>query len=142
MKLSDKGLALIVQLEGMKLKVYKDIAGLDTIGVGHLIKKGEDFHKGLTKEQAIDLLAKDVALFESAVQGVQVPLTQQQFDTLVCFAFNVGTGAFRGSTLLRKLNAGEYTAVPTELLKWCKAGGKTSNGLLNRRNQEINLWNS
>ena len=123
------------------MKIYKDSAGYPTIGVGHLIRKGEDFSAGLTTEQAQDLLQKDLVRFEAVVnEKVTVPLTQNQYDALVSFAFNVGDGAFRQSTLLKRLNAGDYTAVPDQLMRWTKAGGKTSDGLIVHRRNEVKLW--
>lgn len=144
MRLSDKGLQLLKQWEGCKLRVYKDAAGLPTIGVGHLLTReelvGGKYDDGITEAEAMELLAQDVAPAEKAVSGVKVPLTQNQFDALVSFVFNVGTGAFRKSTLLRKLNSGDYAAVPVELRKWTRAAGKRVPGLVNRRDNEILLW--
>lgn len=71
---------------------------------------------------------------------MEVPLTQQQFDALVSFAFNVGNGAFCDSTLLKRLNAGQYDAVPAQLNRWVKAGGKTLEGLVTRRAAEGALF--
>lgn len=140
MKISDKGLQLLKDWEGCRLSVYRDAAGLPTIGIGHLIKKGESFTT-LTIEQALELLAADLAPFERTVNaGVSVPLAQDQFDALVIFAFNVGAAGFAQSTLLKKLNAGNYDAVPEQLMRWTKAGGKQCQGLVNRRQNEIKLW--
>ena len=101
------------------------------------VKEGET----LTKKQALDRFDKDLKKFEAGVsESVTVPLTQNQFDALVSFVFNVGLGAFQKSTLLRKLNAGDYAAVPGELMKWTKAGGKELPGLVRRRRAEAGLW--
>ena len=141
MKISANGLKKLIEWEGVVLHIYMDSAGLPTIGVGHLIQKGEDYSKGLTTTQAQDLLADDLQRFEEAVnESVTVLLDQNQYDTLVSFAFNVGVGAFRSSTLLKKLNAGDYTAVPEQLMRWTKAGGKPNDGLVARRKNEIKLW--
>lgn len=141
MRISPNGLKKLMEWEGCVLHVYKDAAGLPTIGVGHLIRKGEDFSTGLTTEQAQDLLQKDLVRFESVVnEKVKVPLTQNQYDALVSFAFNVGDGAFRQSTLLKRLNAGDYDAVSDQLMRWTKAGGKTCDGLIVRRRNEVKLW--
>lgn len=141
MQISKKGLSLLKEWEGCLLHIYKDSAGYPTIGVGHLISKGEDFSKGLTEQQASDLLAKDILPKANTVNTlVKVPLTQDQFDALVSFTFNVGSSAFKASTLLKKLNNKDYLSVPTELLKWTKAGGILNEGLVNRRNKEIKLW--
>lgn len=155
MQMSQHGLQLLEQWEGFKLQVYKDSAGLPTIGVGHLITKSElasgtiniagvpvKYAGGLTQQQVTDLLAQDVVPAQNAVNnGVKVALNQNQFDALVSFAFNVGNGAFAGSTLLKLLNQGQYDQVPTQLLRWTRAGGQVVQGLVNRRNNEIKLWN-
>jgi len=155
MKMSDHGKELLSQWEGFKLTVYKDAAGLPTIGVGHLLTGAEkssgsitingesiNYSGGITKDQVLALLAQDLGRFEKAINdNVTVSLKQNQFDALVAFSFNVGVGAFTGSTLLKKLNDGSYDAVPVELMKWTKAGGQTVQGLVNRRQHEIDLWN-
>ena len=140
MKLSDKGRALLILLEGKRNHVYEDVAGLQTIGVGHLLKPGEDMAY-LTDEQVDDLLDDDLNKFEWAVTvKVHVPLIQHQFDALVIFAFNVGVAAFATSTLLKRLNAGDYESVADQLMRWNKSGGKVVAGLTNRRKKEIELW--
>lgn len=150
MKTSDNGLHFIANWEGCKLTAYKDIAGLLTIGIGHLIVSGESFTT-ITQDQAIELLAKDVAKCESAINTfIKVPLNQNQFDCLVSFSFNCGTGVLKTSTLAARLNAGFYDEVPTHLLNWCKytvvENGarvtKTNQGLLNRRKSEGQLWST
>jgi len=155
MQMSENGLSLLQQWEGFKLQVYKDSAGLPTIGVGHLITKAEQaagtitingvavqYAGGLTDQQVLDLLAQDVQPAENAVNGgVKVPLNQNQFDALVSFTFNVGAGAFQSSTLLKLLNQQQYDDVPAQLLRWTRAGGQVVQGLVNRRNNEIKLWN-
>ena len=134
----------IKQWEGLRLTAYRDAGGVLTIGYGHT---GDDVHAGLkiTQEQADKLLASDLFRFERAVdEGVKVALTDNQFGALVSFTFNVGVGAFQSSTLLRKLNAGDYSAVPGELARWNKitVDGKklVLNGLSNRRAAEAGLW--
>jgi lysozyme len=155
MNMSPHGLDLLEQWEGSESKAYKDSAGLLTIGVGHLLTKSElssgkitikgvpvKYADGLTQQQITDLLAQDVQPAENAVNnGVKVKLNQNQFDALVSFTFNVGTGAFNSSTLLKLLNQGQYDQVPTQLLRWTRAGGQVVQGLVNRRNNEIKLWN-
>ncbi|WP_208435320.1 lysozyme [Bartonella phoceensis] len=143
-KISKEGLALIKQWEGLRLSAYKDAIGVWTIGYGHTNNAGKPFvHKGMviTEEQAEEFLCQDLQKFENAVeQMVQVPLTDQQFAALVSFCYNIGTAAFCNSTLLKKLNNGEYEAVPSELQKWTKAGGKRLQGLVHRRAAETGLW--
>ena len=88
-------------------------------------------------------MAQDLERFEAAVNdGVQVALNQNQFDALVSFAFNVGRQGFKSSTLLKKLNQGLYDEVPAQLRRWNKTGGNVIQGLVNRREKEIALWQS
>lgn len=138
--ISPEGLTLIKQWEGCRLTAYKDVAGVWTIGYG---STGAHVRAGMTISQAEAdaLLVADLARFERAVeQLVKVPLSDGQFAALVSFAFNVGEGALQKSTLLKKLNAGNYDAVPGELAKWVNAGGKKVQGLVNRRAAEAGLW--
>lgn len=140
MKISKNGLDLIKQFEGCELKVYLDAIGLPTIGYGHLIKKGEIFNV-ITLKQAEDLLKSDLKMFEDGVSDlVKVKLSQNQFDALVSFAFNVGLGNLEKSTLLKLLNAGDYAGAGNQLPRWNKAGGKILNGLTKRRNAERDLF--
>jgi lysozyme len=141
MRISPNGLRFLMQAEDTILHIYKDAAGYPTIGTGHLIRKGEDYSRGLTTEQAQDLLQSDLVRFEDAVNRlVKVPLTQSQYDALVSFAFNVGVAAFKASTLLKKLNTGDYESIPGQLMRWTKAGGKELSGLVARRQNEVKLW--
>ena len=154
--MSQNGTKLLAEWEGLRTEVYDDAAGLPTIGVGHLLTKNErdtgritikgqavDYQQGLSEQQVLDLLAQDLERFEAAVNdGVQVALNQNQFDALVSFAFNVGRQAFKSSTLLKKLNQGLYDEVPAQLRRWNKAGGNVIQGLVNRREKEIALWQS
>ena len=140
MKTSQKGIDLIKKFEGTVLKVYKDAVGLPTIGIGHLIKKGEVFTT-ITQQQAEDLLAKDLKQFEEGIStSVKVAITQNQFDALVSFAFNLGMGNVNSSTLLKKLNAGDVQGAANEFVRWNKAGGKVLTGLTNRRLAEKELF--
>jgi len=125
--------------EALRLKAYLDVGGVWTIGWGH-IKTAKAGMK-ITEVQAEALLALDLKEYEVAVEKyVKVPLSDNQFATLVSFAYNVGIGAFMKSTLLKKLNAGQYDAVPSELMKWNKVKGKTVRGLTNRRAAEAGMW--
>jgi lysozyme len=95
----------------------------------------------ITEQEAEDLLKEDVSKFEECVnQAVEVDLTQDEFDALVSFSFNVGCGAFMGSTLLRLLNAGNKQAAAQQLLRWDKAGGKVLAGLARRRAAERQVF--
>lgn len=147
MKTSATGLEFIAKWEGCILKPYKDIAGLRTIGIGHLILPSENFPDGvsITKEQALELLAKDVVKCESAIsKNIKVPLNQNQFDALVSFGFNCGTGVYATSSACKELNGGKYDKVPELLLLWSKAkvNGvmQTVSGLYNRRKSEGELF--
>ena len=142
---------MLKELEGSVKHIYRDSAGLDTIGVGHLLtedeKKTNKFKDGLTDEQIIDLLREDVKHAENAVASlVKVNLNQNQIDTLISFTFNVGRGALASSSLLRKLNAGDHDAVPGELMKWNKLRNpktrklEASKGLTKRREREATCW--
>lgn len=147
MKTSKNGLEFIAKWEGCVLKPYKDIAGLRTIGVGHLIKPGENFPDGveITEEKAFELLAADVKICEEAVnKHIKVPLNQNQFDALISFGFNCGTGVYTSSEACKILNYGNYNDFPDKILSWSKVtmnGVKvTSKGLYNRRVAEGKLF--
>ena len=131
---------LIKHFEGFESKSYTCPGGHATIGYGHLIKQSESYTE-VSREEAEDILRADM---QTAVQGVQkqvtVPLFQYQFDALVSFTFNLGTGNLSRSTLLKIVNAGLHTDVPTELNRWVKAGGKTLPGLVRRRGVEGVLY--
>jgi lysozyme len=118
MKLSDAGLALLIEREGSRNRAYRDSVGVWTIGVGHT---GPEVRDGLvwTDEQVQEALRKDVERFERAVlEAVKVEIDQYQFDALVSFAFNVGEGALKSSTLVRKLNAGDTEGAAREFDRW------------------------
>lgn len=140
MQISLAGISHIKGWERFKANVYNDAGGKATIGYGHLILPYERFDS-ITESEAVRLLVKDLSSAESTVnKAVKVPLTQNQYDALVSFVFNVGGGAFRRSTLLKKINAGQLSAVKTEFLKWVRAGGKIINGLVNRRIADAKLF--
>lgn len=139
-QINRRGLDALKRYEGLRLKAYRDIVGVVTIGYG---STGPHVRMGMTitREEAEALLRKDLARFEAAVTNlVKVKLNDNQFAALVSFSFNVGIGALQKSTLLKKLNKGDYASVPSELMKWTKAGGKNVQGLVNRRAQEGALW--
>jgi GH24 family phage-related lysozyme (muramidase) len=146
--LSAKGAAVIAKHEGKANHLYNDPAGHCTIGIGHLVHRGncngsepEAFRRGLSDQEVYDLFISDASRFIDAVNGlVDVDLSQNQFDALVSFAFNVGIGALEGSTLLRKLNAGDYAGAAQEFGKWVKADGRTLPGLVSRRAAEARLF--
>jgi lysozyme len=132
---SEEGLRLTELFEGDVLKAYQDQGGVWTIGYGHT----KDVHPGqtITQEQAEALLAGDVqAAVDCVNDAVTVRLTQRQFDALVDFVFNVGEGNFRRSTLLRKINAGNFPEAVTQFKLWDHCGGVVNAGLLRRRRAE------
>jgi len=140
MRISQAGIDLIKQCEGVRLHVYKDAVGKATIGVGHLIRPGESFTT-ITEAEAEDLLRQDVSAAERAISGlVKVGLSQNQFDALVCFVFNVGANAFKNSTMLRMLNERQYAGAAAQFGRWTKAGGREFEGLVTRRAAERELF--
>ncbi|HVI10233.1 MAG TPA: glycoside hydrolase family protein [Candidatus Binatia bacterium] len=129
-------------IEGKSLKAYRDIAGHLTIGYGHKIKPGENFEGGIDDNRALQLLAEDVKTASDAVRRlVHVQLSKNQMQALTSFAYNVGTGAFAHSTLLKDLNAGNFAAASNEFTKWNLANGVPNRGLTNRRLGEQSLFN-
>lgn len=140
-QLSDSGYALIRTFEGYSPYIYKDSAGLDTIGYGHLILKGEAFKVPLLPADAQLLLERDAgAKIRDVNKAVHVPLNANQFSALVSFTFNVGSGALNSSTLLKRVNAELHSEVPAQLMRWVNAGGKRIQGLVNRRFAEGELY--
>lgn len=118
MKMSSAGLKALMDREGVRLMAYKDTKGIWTIGVGHT---GPEVKQGLswTTEQVMDALQTDVSYAESAVNsGVKVKLTQNQFDALVSFTFNVGAGAFLKSTMLKFINKNDFEGAAQQFNRW------------------------
>ncbi len=141
-QISTNGIALLKQFEGYSPKVYNDSAGKPTIGYGHLLRTNEHLTE-ITGEKAEQLLREDIRKAESAVERhVTAPLTQNQYDALVSFTYNIGEGNFRDSTLLRHLNSTNYAVASEEFKRWVYAGGKKVRGLENRRNKEKQLFTS
>lgn len=136
-KYSRQGLKLTEHFEGLRLTAYQDVAGVWTIGYGHT---GADVKPGMTitLAEAEGLLSQDIQKAADAVNRLVTydDLTQNQFDALVDFTFNVGISAFAGSTLLRKLNEADVAGAAAEFPKWCMAGGKVVEGLVRRRQKE------
>lgn len=136
---SERGIKAIEGYEGVRLNAYLDSVNVPTIGVGHTlgVKMGDQ----ITKEQAEEFLRADLEDAEYAVNKyVLMPINQNQFDALVSFVFNLGSGAFKGSTLLKRLNAGLYQEAANEFLKWNRAGGVVLQGLVNRRAAERTMF--
>ena len=141
METSQNGIELIKEFEGRRLVAYQDSVGIWTIGYGHTKDVWEE--RLIIKSTADRLLAEDIAEFEKYVDNlVDVPLTQNQFDALVAWTFNLGPTNLNESTMLRKLNEGDYGSVPEEMRRWNKAGGKVLQGLVRRRNAEAELFDT
>lgn len=144
MKTNAEGRALITQFEGCKLTAYVCPAGVLTIGVGHTSAAGAPRVTAgmrITQQEADAILASDLGRFEKAVTGaVRVPLTSNQFAALVSLAFNIGTGAFQSSTLVRLLNAGDTAGAAQQFARWNRAGGRVLRGLTRRREAERALF--
>jgi len=144
MSVSNKGVDLICEFEGKRLVAYDDGVGVWTIGFGTIkypsgnrVKKGDT----CTLEQAKEYMRHDLIEFEHAVNSsVKAPLNQNQFDALVSLAYNIGSSAFKSSTLVKKLNAGDYQGAADQFNVWVNAGGKRMQGLVNRRDKEKLLF--
>lgn len=144
MNTGPKGLALIKQFEGWRSTAYRDAVGVWTIGYGHTSMAGSPKVRAgmkITKTEGETILRKDLRKYEKAVNdAVNVRLTQEQFDALVSFTYNVGPGNLRKSSVLRAVNARRFDEVPRRLMLWNKAGGKVLRGLTRRRAAEGELF--
>jgi lysozyme len=145
MTTSDRGIELIQKFEGFRDDAYICPAGKPTIGFGTTqygegrpVKIGDK----VTYDQAVELLKADVVHFENCIRKlVKVPLTQNRFDALVSFTYNLGCGALERSTLLKKLNVNpDDPAIRWEFHKWNKGGGHILEGLTRRRFAEADLY--
>jgi GH24 family phage-related lysozyme (muramidase) len=138
------GLALIKEFEGLRTTAYRDPVGIWTIGYGHTSMAGPpEVTSGMriTEADAEEILKRDLRKFEQGIRDrVSVSLNSNQFSALVSFAFNVGLGAFQNSTMRRLLNGGDYSGAANEFPRWVKAGGRTLQGLVRRRNAERALF--
>ena len=145
MKVSDAALKLIAQSEGFRAKPYTCPAGVPTIGYGSTrYADGRAVtlsDPAITEAQAKNNLQQTLVEYENAVtRYVTVPLTEGQFDALVDFAYNAGAHNLRNSTLLKKLNSGDYSGAAAEFAKWVNGGGKKLPGLIKRREAERRLF--
>lgn len=144
MLLSNLGIDLICDFEGKRLVAYDDGVGIWTIGFGTTVypngirvKKGDT----CTEAQAKAYMSHNLKKFEQAVNSsVTIPLNQNQFDALVSLAYNIGTNAFKNSTLVKKLNAGDIRGAADQFDVWVNAGGKRMQGLVNRRAKEKEVF--
>lgn len=142
-KTSERGKDLIKEFEGFRATAYLCPAGVWTVGYGTTRINGNKVQPNtrITTEEADVFLEQDLKQFEDVVNNrVIVQLTQNQFDALVSFVYNVGVGAFQKSTLLKKLNVGEYDSAAEQFLRWDKVGGQKVTGLTRRRKAEQELF--
>lgn len=139
MKTSNNGIELIKRHEGLRLAAYVDSAGVWTIGYGHT--KGVKMGDVITEERATELLMEDLKAAEDEVNSHMLWLRQNQFDALVSFVFNVGSGNFKSSTLLRRLKVNPNDPdIANQFKRWIYAGGKVLPGLVRRRKDESKLY--
>lgn len=144
MKIDNQGVELIKQFEGLSLSAYQDPVGIWTIGYGwtHPVD-GEPIGAGMYISQikAVSLLIESLGSYERDVSRlINVSVTQNQFNALVDFAYNLGISALADSTLLRKLNSGDMDGAANEFMRWCHAGNKVLPGLVRRREAERILF--
>jgi lysozyme len=138
----------LIQKEVFKSYPYNDTSGHATIGYGHKLHNGNvndidrvAYRGNLSQEKAFGIFEKDVRIASDAVnRSVKVPLTQGMHDALTSFTFNAGQGNLASSTLLKKLNKGDYESVSSELPRWNRSKGKVSNGLIKRRAEEVKMF--
>lgn len=141
MKCGDAGLELIKSHEGCRFEAYQDSVGVWTIGYGHTL--GVFDGQVIDQDEADRLLEADLVSAEKCIMNsVTGAITQNQFDALCSWVFNLGCGALRNSGLLRKLNAGDDEGAAQEILKWDHAGGRTLAGLTARREAESELFST
>lgn len=141
---SPTGVDLICGFEGKRLTAYDDGVGVWTIGFGTTVyPNGQKVKKGdtCTEIQAKQYMQNDLKKFESTINdAVTVPLNQNQFDALVSLTYNIGSGAFSKSIMVKKINAGDYKGAASQFDVWVNAGGRRMQGLVNRRAREKELF--
>lgn len=155
MRLSNKGAFFLKQIEQLRLIPYDDQSGKPikywvkgaTIGYGHLISESEwdNYKDGTTEQKANELFQADLKPFESSVNNaINVKLTQEQYDALVIFSFNIGIAAFKNSSAVKMVNSSDastpYSTLEKAWKAWNKSQGKVNNGLINRRNAEWSIF--
>ena len=139
MKTSEEGLALIKKFEGCELDAYQCSAGVWTIGYGHTkgVQEGDQW----SQSHAEHMLEVELEEYEGYINDyVTAPLSQKQFDAMVSWVYNLGPANLKASTLLVKLNQGDYPKVPEQIRRWNKAAGKVLPGLVRRREAEAQLF--
>jgi lysozyme len=141
MHINERGLALIKSFEGCELDSYRCAAGVATVGFGHT---GPDVRipMTITQERADELLENDLRRFEQGVSAMVegVPTTSDQFSAMVSLSFNIGLGAFAGSTVLKRHKLKNHLGAANAILMWNRGGGKILNGLIRRREAERKLY--
>jgi len=141
-----QGIQLIKRWEGLRTTAYRDVGGLWTIGYGHLITDADSTLIGRTisEAEAEQILRTDLNTAEAAVRNsITVPLAQHQFDALVSLVFNIGGGAFAGSTVRQRINTRAPESDTEEAWKrWNKVGAQVVQGLVNRRDAEWQLYST
>ena len=136
---SQYGIDLIKHFEGCELEAYQCAAGVWTIGYGHT--KGVQPGDQWSESHANHMLEVELEEYENYVStAVTVPLSQNQFDALVSWVYNLGNGNLTSSTMLKVLNSGDYAGVPAQIKRWNKAGGKVLEGLTRRRQAEADMF--
>ena len=139
MNISNKGIELIKQFEGCRLKAYQDSVGVWTIGYGHT--EGVTEGMEISEHQAEIMLGSDLVKYANYInEYVTVSLNPNQFDALTSWVYNLGPGNLKSSTMLKVLNEGNYDDVPFQIKRWNKAGGKVLKGLVRRREAEAELF--
>ena len=139
MKTGNKGIELIKHFEGCELQAYQCAAGVWTIGYGHTkgVQPGDEW----SEDHANHMLEVELEEYENYVStAVTVPLSQNQFDALVSWVYNLGNGNLTSSTMLKVLNSGDYDGVPAQIIRWNTAGGKVLEGLNRRRQAEADMF--
>lgn len=135
---SSVALASIALHEGYREKAYRDPVGIPTIGYGET--KGVKMGDTTTPKKAMEQLKISADEHgQGLARCIRVPISQNEYDSYLSFTYNVGVGSFCKSTLVKKLNAGDYEGACSELLKWTKAGGRVLPGLVKRRQEEYKL---
>lgn len=145
MKLNEEGYKLIQEFEGLQLSAYRDSIGIPTIGYGNITyEDGKKVKMGdrITKERADSLFKRYADIFASEVSKlIHSEINQNQFNSLVSFAYNLGLTNLKNSTLLQKVNKNPNDdSIEIEFLKWVNAGGKRLQGLVNRRVKEAKIY--
>ena len=139
MKVSQECVDLVKFFEGFEANAYLCPANVWTIGYGRTkdVREGDIIPEVQAERDVVEELEE---FAEQVLNSVKVELTQNELDALTSWTYNLGVGNLQSSTLLKKLNTGDYESVPSEMVRWNKAGGKVLAGLTKRREAEAELW--